>query len=303
MAAGFAFGAFFDPAPLRGLVLPLTFALVYPMMIGIDLRRLFAPGNPRLQFAALFLNFGVFPFIAAGLGRLVFPGSPYLQLGLVMAALLPTSGMTVTWTGLAKGNVPEAVRMTIIGLLAGSLATPFYLEALLGTSIELPLSAIIAQIVVVVLLPLIVGSVTRWALIRSMGGGKFEDTVKPLLPGVSTVCVIFLVFVAIALKSASILAEPEQLFATLWPVVVLYTLNFFLSTLVGRFFFTDADAKALVYGTVMRNLSIALAVIMSLLGPKGGEAALVVTWAYIVQVQSAAWYLKASKRFFLPAVV
>jgi ACR3 family arsenite efflux pump ArsB len=138
---------------------------------------------------------------------------------------------------------------------------------------------------------------------RLVGKENFTATIKPLLPGISTIGVILLVFVAIALKSTSILAHPELLFTTLWPVVVLYTGNFILSTLVARFFFTDADAKALVYGTVMRNLSTALAIIMGLLGPKGGEAALVVTWAYVVQVQSAAWYMKASGRLFRPAIV
>ena len=301
MAAGFLFGIVLDPAPLKVLVLPLTFALVYPMMIGIDLRQLLVRGNTRLQATALFLNFGVFPFVAAALGRLIFSDSPYLQLGLLIAALLPTSGMTVTWTGLAKGNVPEAVRMTIVGLLAGSLATPFYLKALLGTAIDLPLSAIATQIAVVVLLPLLIGGLTRVLFIRTLGAENFGRSVKPLLPGISTVGVLLLVFVAIALKSASILAHPELLLATLWPVIILYTINFMLSTLVGRLFFAEPEAKALVYGTVMRNLSIALAVIMGLLGPKGGEAALVVTWAYIIQVQSAAWFLKISDRIIIRA--
>ncbi|MFA6505676.1 MAG: hypothetical protein WCT14_06250 [Treponemataceae bacterium] len=69
MLAGFLFGIAVNPAPLKALVLPLTFALVYPMMIGIDIRQLFVKGNTRLR--------------AAALGHLVFPGSPYLQLGLL----------------------------------------------------------------------------------------------------------------------------------------------------------------------------------------------------------------------------
>jgi len=57
---------------------------------------------------------------------------------------------------------------------------------------------------------------------------------------------------------------------------------------------------ALVYGTVMRNLSIALAVAMNAFGPAGSEAALVIAMAYIVQVQSAAWYVKLTDRIFGP---
>jgi predicted Na+-dependent transporter len=48
----------------------------------------------------------------------------------------------------------------------------------------------------------------------------------------------------------------------------------------------------------MRNLSIALGIAVAQFGP---EAALVLALAYIVQVQSAAWYVKATDRVFGPA--
>jgi predicted Na+-dependent transporter len=48
----------------------------------------------------------------------------------------------------------------------------------------------------------------------------------------------------------------------------------------------------------MRNLSIALALAMNALGTEGADAALVITLAYVVQVQSAAWYVKLTDRLF-----
>lgn len=48
----------------------------------------------------------------------------------------------------------------------------------------------------------------------------------------------------------------------------------------------------------MRNLSIALAVAMNAFGAAGAEAALVIAMAYIVQVQSAAWYVRVTDRVF-----
>ena len=58
------------------------------------------------------------------------------------------------------------------------------------------------------------------------------------------------------------------------------------------------DAIALVYGTVMRNLSIALALAMNAFGSASSDAALVITLAYIIQVQSAAWYVKLTDTLF-----
>lgn len=48
----------------------------------------------------------------------------------------------------------------------------------------------------------------------------------------------------------------------------------------------------------MRNLSIALAVAINAFGSQGSDAALVVAMAYIIQVQSAAWYVKLTDRLF-----
>jgi predicted Na+-dependent transporter len=48
----------------------------------------------------------------------------------------------------------------------------------------------------------------------------------------------------------------------------------------------------------MRNLSIALALAMNAFGSASSDAALVITLAYIIQVQSAAWYVKLTDRLF-----
>ena len=53
----------------------------------------------------------------------------------------------------------------------------------------------------------------------------------------------------------------------------------------------------------MRTLSIALALAMTAFGAAGEDAALLIAGAYVIQVQSAAWYVKFSDRFFGPKPV
>ena len=84
--------------------------------------------------------------------------------------------------------------------------------------------------------------------------------------------------------------------AILLPLGILYLFNFLVSTWVGRSFFKRDDALALVFGTVLRNLSIALAVAMTAFGPKGAEAAVVISLAYVLQVLAAAWYARLADR-------
>ncbi|MEA5448071.1 hypothetical protein VB780_05785 [Leptolyngbya sp. CCNP1308] len=78
--------------------------------------------------------------------------------------------------------------------------------------------------------------------------------------------------------------------------------QFCTQSLVGKLLFNREDAIALVYGAVMRNLSIALAIAITAFGgEQGSEIALIIAMAYIIQVQAAAWYVKLTDRIFGPA--
>ncbi|MCK5147978.1 hypothetical protein KAR48_14575 [bacterium] len=101
-----------------------------------------------------------------------------------------------------------------------------------------------------------------------------------------------------ALKAGSITSDPSLLIRYIIPLVLLYGINFLISTFSGKIFFDRGDAIALVYGTVMRNLSIALAIAMTVFKGKGAEIAVIVALAYIVQVQTAAWYVQFTDRVF-----
>jgi ACR3 family arsenite transporter len=56
--------------------------------------------------------------------------------------------------------------------------------------------------------------------------------------------------------------------------------------------FFPGEAITLVYGKVMRNLSIALAIAMTVFKENGSEIAVIIALAYIIQVQSAVWYVR-----------
>jgi ACR3 family arsenite efflux pump ArsB len=298
LLAGFTCGLFVNAQPLKSLILPFTFLMVYPMMVTLKVREIFKGGDFKAQILCQMINFAIVPFVAYAGGRLFFPDQPYMALGLLLAALVPTSGMTISWTGFAKGNLPAAIKMTVIGLILGSLATPLYVQSLLGAQVKMDLAAIFKQIVLIVFLPMLAGYITQRLLIRRFGQADFQLRLAPRFPGFSTIGVLGIVFIAMAIKAKDVAAQPDQLIIIILPLLLLYSLNFVLSTTIGKLFLPRGDAIALVYGTVMRNLSIALAVAINAFGPAGSDAALVIALAYIIQVQSAAWYVKLTPRLF-----
>jgi ACR3 family arsenite efflux pump ArsB len=301
MAAGFLYGLAVPADNLKALIIPFTFLMVYPMMVTLRIKKVLEGGDGKAQLLTQLINFGIIPFVAFGLGKLFFPESPFMALGLLLASLVPTSGMTISWTGFAKGNLEAAVKMTVVGLILGSLATPFYVQWLLGAHVSVDTAAVMKQIAFIVFLPMAAGFATQQALVARLGQKGFQDLWAPRFPPLSTIGVLGIVFIAIAVKAQAIAQRPHELVGILIPLLLLYLLNYVLSTLTGKNLLPRGDAIALVYGTVMRNLSIALAVAMNAFGPQGSDAALVIALAYIIQVQSAAWYVKLTDRIFGPA--
>ena len=301
MLLGLLFGLATNASFLRDAILPLTFLMVYPMMVSFQARALVRMDSGKLQLTAMLINFILMPAIGYGLGLLFFADQPMARLALLLTSLLPTSGMTISWTGFAKGNVPAAVQMTVLGLLAGSLLTPIYLKLLLGATVEIPLLQVFTQIALIVVLPLLLGLLTQRWLIGRHGEQAFHQKIKQKFPPWSTLGVIGIVFVSMALKARDIVSDPALVPAYFLPLLVMYAINFVLSTVIGKRLFARGDGIALVYGTVMRNLSIALAIAMGVFGAAGADAALLIALAYIVQVQAAAWYVKLTPRLFGPA--
>jgi arsenite transporter len=298
MVAGFGFGMVLDAGFLKNLIVPFTFLMVYPMMVNLNIQKVFEGGDVKAQVLTQIINFGIIPFAAYAAGLIFFKNSPYMALGLLLAGLVPTSGMTISWTGFAKGNLEAAVKMTVIGLTLGSIATPFYVQFLMGRAVDINFLRVMQQIVVIVFLPMAAGFFTRRYFIGKFGPIRFKQEIGPKFPPLSTLGVVGIVFIAMALKAQAIAAAPGMLLYILVPLVMIYAFNFMLSTLVGKWLLSREDAIALVYGSVMRNLSIALAIAINAFGKEGASAALVIAIAYIIQVQAAAWYVKFTDRIW-----
>lgn len=298
MTLGLIYGYVFETKGLKQFIIPATFLMVYPMMVTLNVKKLFSKGGVRLLTITQIFNFLIIPVIGYLIGLLFFKDNLMIRIGFLLMTLIPTSGMTITWTGIAKGNVNEAIRMTVSGLILGALLTPIYLKFFLGTAIHIPVSKIFTQIVIVVFIPLVLGFATQRFLVKMKGQETFQKQIKAKFPPFSTLGVMVIVFIAMALKSKGIIANPEIIAKLIIPLLLVYGIIFLLSTLTAKFFFNGSDGIAMVYGSAMRNLSIALAIAMTVFKESGTDIALVIALAFIVQVQAAVWYVKFTPKIF-----
>lgn len=294
LVLGFLTGLVADTSFFKSYILMMTFLMIFPTMIGFKIKEAVDLSHMRPLLISIAANFVVIPLVAYALGTALLGNSPELFVGLVMISLFPTSGMTISWTMLNKGNVAAAIKITAISLLLGSFLAPWYLYLMVGKLVEIDILTTFMTILLVVVLPMLTGSITFQLLRKKYSMEQFNKQIKPYLPAASTWFLMLLIFASISMKAKSIVSNPGNLVILLVILSVFYLFNFALSTFVARKTLNVADGYAFLYGTVMRNLSIALGIAVSAFGP---ETALVVTLAFILQVQGAAWYGKLAARY------
>ena len=296
MLAGLFYGYLFDATPLKQYIIPVTFIMVYPMMVTLNVKSVMGGRDHKLQVVTQIINFVLVPLLVFVIGKIFLSGdAPKFALwavGLFLIGVLPTSGMTISWTGFAKGNKEAAIKMVVFGLIIGSLAAPIFTKVFMGASVEVNMLHMFKQIAIFVFLPLFVGLLTQFAGKKKYGEQVWNQKIKPRFPPFSALGVVLIAFVAMSLKARHIIAHPGDIIIIFVPLIIFYLLSYVILTLIGKFLFSREDAIAMVFGVVMRDLSIALAIAMTAFGKEGMTIALLISLAYIIQIQSAAWYVK-----------
>lgn len=290
---GFVTGLYTDTRPLIGLILPVTVLMIYPTMIGFQPQQLINLSHSKLLGVAFALNFLLIPLIAFIIGKLILVDNPQLFAGLAISALLPTSNMTIAFTMLAKGNVPAAIKLTVFSLILGSILAPWYLLVMVGQYIAIDVIATMKTIGLVVFLPMVMGVITYNLLLKRFSQQEFKEKVKPILPAFSAWGMVIIVFISMSINSQRILSQTEILGLALTGQVIFYLCNYFFAVSLARKLFNRGDGYVLVYSAVLRNLSISLGLAATVFGP---NAAFMVTVAFLLQQQAAAWFMRLNEK-------
>ncbi|MEG6615799.1 bile acid:sodium symporter [Peptococcaceae bacterium 1198_IL3148] len=300
LLVGFITGLFVETTPLKKHILLVTVLMIYPTMIGFKLKEIANFSHGKLILTAMGINFIVIPAVAYLLGTTFLLADPQLFAGLAIAALLPTANMTIAYTMMAKGNVAAAIKLTVTGLILGSLLAPWYLLVMVGQYIHIDILATLKTILMVIMLPLVLGITTYSLLLRKMTEEEFRKSVKPFLPAASAWGMVYIIFTSISMNAQRIIDSMNIFVVAFMVQILFYAINYLISISVGRLFFNQSDAYALVLGTSLRNLSTAIGLAVSSFG---ANAALMVSLAFLIQGQAAAMFISLNTKYhFLSSV-
>ncbi|MFP4327894.1 MAG: ACR3 family arsenite efflux transporter [Paracoccaceae bacterium] len=210
------------------VVAVLVWAMVYPMMVGVDpgsLRQVLR--QPKGLAITLSVNWLVKPFTMAALGVLFFEvvfadliapedARQYIA-GLILLGAAPCTAMVFVWSQLTRGDESYTLLQVSVNDVVMVVAFAPIVAFLLGvTEIAVPWGTLVLSVILFVALPLLAGLWTR----RQLGSAErieaFRDRVKPwgIVGLVATVAILF------GLQGQVILARPEVIALIAVPILI-----------------------------------------------------------------------------------
>ena len=263
-------GAFLDRygASLSGATTVVVFFMIYPMMVNLQVEALGkAMRNGRALLLSLAYNFLWAPLLGFLLSKLFLP-DPLLAFGFMLVMVVPCSSMSIGYTGLVKGNLELATVVVAASFLAAIPAIPFWASIFGGQyQVAVPIDNLLWTVVTVLILPMILGYLTRTVLIRWLGKPGFSR-IMPIFPIVTLVSMFLIVFLIFFLKATLLLSKWTMLLWLIVPNVAFVAITLVLITwLDRRLGLSYEDHMGVVFASTGKNNGTAIALATAAFSP------------------------------------
>lgn len=193
---------------ISNLVVVLAVLTIYPSMIQLKTEGLL---KSMRKVKEILLSL-IYVFLASPLlAVLVAPtlGDPYVGVGYVAANVVPASSDSLGYVLIAEGSIELATVLAVLTLIVGIPTIPLIISVYSSSvAISVPIEPIITSLAEILLLPLLVGQLTRYALVRRKGASYVEKTIKPHLSLATMLSMLALVFVLVLNQAMAIIAKP-----------------------------------------------------------------------------------------------
>lgn len=218
-------------ASVNLVVAVLIWAMVYPMMIGIDLGSLKDVGRrPKGLVITLVVNWLIKPFTMAALAVLFFEhlfaaliapdrAAEYVA-GLILLSAAPCTAMVFVWSQLTKGDPNYTLVQVSVNDLIMVVAFAPIVAFLLGvTEIAVPWETLILSVVLYIVIPLIAGTVTRHLLIARGGAAAVSAFTARIKPA-SVLGLLLTVVLLFGFQGPVIVSQPLLIALIATPIVL-----------------------------------------------------------------------------------
>lgn len=242
------------------VIVPFLLLMLYGLFLTIPLRQLTqAFKNIRFLGSSSIINFIWTPLLAWVLGAVFLSDYPALWIGFIMLMVTPCTDWYLVFTSIAKGNVPLSTSVLPINLILQVLLLPLYLLLFAGTIETMRMTTIMESVLLVLVVPFTLAHLTRF-LLRE----KKEVLDQKLVPFFAKAQIMFLSLAIVAMfasQGSYLLKNLEMIYILIVPILIYFTVNYVLGSLVGRMLrFSYEDSVSLHLTIIARNSPVALAI-------------------------------------------
>ena len=264
----------------------LIWLMIYPMMLKIDFASVLdVRKKPRGVVITLFVNWLVKPFSMAVIGWVFFKhvflpeigpelADQYVA-GTIILAAAPCTAMVFVWSYLTDGDPAYTlVQVSLNDLLMLVLFAPIVTLLVSGASnLTVPFSVLVYSVIVFIVIPLGLGSLSRSLLIRTKGVKWFESRYVAFFHPITVLALLATLVLIFAFQADNITSR--FLHVVLIAIPILIQVYFNSSLTYGLMYAFQvphnvASPGALIGASNFFELAVATAI--ALFGPESGAA-------------------------------
>ena len=296
----------------------LIWLMVYPMMLKIDFTSILGVRKkPKGLLVTLFVNWLVKPFSMAFLAWLffkhVFSGliSPALAdqyiAGAIILAAAPCTAMVFVWSYLTDGDPAYTlVQVSVNDLIMLVLFAPIVTLLVSGASnLTVPVKVLIYSVITFIVIPLVLGTLSRTFLLRAKGVEWFESRFLAFFHPITVMALLATLVLIFAFQAENLLGNWFHVVLIAIPLLIQVYFNAGLTYGLMKLMkvpHSVAAPGALIGASNFFELAVATAI--ALYGP-GSGAALATVVGVLVEVPvmlSVCAACNRTRRWFRPGV-
>jgi tagaturonate reductase len=163
--------------------------------------------RPAPIFLFLIICHIVIPLLAYGTATLFFYSNAAIIAGYVLLYSTPTAVSSTIWSQIYKGDMALTLTIILADVILAPIVTPLTVAMFVQTQIELDISNIVWELVLMVVIPTLAGIILNQA-----SKGKIPDLIAPPLAPIAKLSIFFIIAGNTAAAAPSInIADPVTL--------------------------------------------------------------------------------------------
>ncbi|MDF2683012.1 MAG: bile acid:sodium symporter family protein [Brevibacillus sp.] len=288
----FAIFGFFAPEAFvggKGYISLLLGVIMFGMGLTLsseDFREVFR--RPMDVLIGVVGHYLIMPSLAFALA-VVLQLPPDIAVGVILVGCCPSGTASNVMTYLSKGDVALGVSIAAVSTLIAPLATPALISLLAGQWMNINTQSLFMDIVTVVIVPIVLGVIVK-ALFQKQAAASAKA-----LPLVSTIAIVLIVAIVVAINKGKIVETGLIIFA----VVILHNLlGYLLGYGFAKLFGLNlAKRKAVTLETGMQNSGLGAALAAAHFNPLAAvPSAIFSVWHNISGSVLATWFAKKEEK-------